>query len=237
MGFLIASTPLGCQLMGWRGSGGGGASIVYVSLTQQYKPTNKLRSGAIYFFGGLLQILGCVMEWILGNTFSMVVFGTYGAFWFTLGTTLVPFYNAEGAFTTGQTGSAVLAGKAEFYASYGRSFGLFTDSICTQDVNSSTNAISQVSISASFLSSLCSTSSAHFGPILSSSSSSCFWTSPCGSLRQRTGNLPKGTLFWQGNCRLPLVHLHSHSVRSAGIFWPHCSSNRWTFHLVYRSSI
>lgn len=103
MGFLIASTPLGCQLMGWRGSGGGGASIV----------------GAIYFFGGLLQILGCVMEWILGNTFSMVVFGTYGAFWLTLGTTLVPFYNAEGYFTSGKTGSTLLAGEAEYYASYG----------------------------------------------------------------------------------------------------------------------
>ena len=29
MGFLIASMPLGCNLMGWRGSGGGGAAIVY----------------------------------------------------------------------------------------------------------------------------------------------------------------------------------------------------------------
>lgn len=30
MGFLIASMPLGCSLMGWRGSGGGGAAIMYV---------------------------------------------------------------------------------------------------------------------------------------------------------------------------------------------------------------
>lgn len=103
MGFLIASTPLGCQLMGWRGSGGAGASIV----------------GTIYFFGGTLQILGAVMEWVLGNTFSMVVFATYGAFWLTLATTLVPFYNAEGYFTAGKTGAALVAGEAEFYESFG----------------------------------------------------------------------------------------------------------------------
>ena len=35
-------------------------------------------SGVFYFFGGMLQIIGSVMEWILGNTFPFVVFGTYG---------------------------------------------------------------------------------------------------------------------------------------------------------------
>jgi succinate-acetate transporter protein len=59
------------------------------------------------------------MEWILGNTFSMIVFGTYGAFWLTLGATLTPFYNAEGFFTTGKTGDALLAAEAEYYSSYG----------------------------------------------------------------------------------------------------------------------
>jgi succinate-acetate transporter protein len=62
MGFLIASMPLGCSLMGWRGSGGGGAATV----------------GVFYMFGGLLQIIGSIMEWIIGNTFPFVVFGSYG---------------------------------------------------------------------------------------------------------------------------------------------------------------
>ncbi len=31
MGFLMASTPLGCTLMGWRGAGGQGAALVLVS--------------------------------------------------------------------------------------------------------------------------------------------------------------------------------------------------------------
>ena len=35
-------------------------------------------SGVFYFFGGLLQIIGSIMEWIIGNTFPFVVFGSYG---------------------------------------------------------------------------------------------------------------------------------------------------------------
>ena len=31
-----------------------------------------------YFFGGMLQIIGGVMEWIIGNTFPCVVFSSYG---------------------------------------------------------------------------------------------------------------------------------------------------------------
>jgi len=95
MGFLIASTPLGMNLMGWRGAGGGGAALV----------------GVFYAFGGLLQIIGSIMEWIIGNTFPFVVFGSYGAFWITLGMTLTPQYNAAGAYTT-SSGNALAPGAA-----------------------------------------------------------------------------------------------------------------------------
>jgi uncharacterized protein len=44
------------------------------------------------FTGGLL-------EFILGNTFPFVVFCSYGAYWFTVGATLTPSYNAYGAYT------------------------------------------------------------------------------------------------------------------------------------------
>jgi len=103
MGFLIASTPLGCALMGWRGAGGGGAATI----------------GVFYFFGGLLQIIGGVMEWIIGNTFPFVVFGSYGAFWLTLGATLQPSFNAEGAYVpTGASPAVAAAGTAEFLSSF-----------------------------------------------------------------------------------------------------------------------
>lgn len=62
LGFLITAAPLSCALMGWRGAGGGGAATI----------------GTFYFFGGLLQIMGCVMEWLIGNTFPFVVFGSFG---------------------------------------------------------------------------------------------------------------------------------------------------------------
>ena len=33
---------------------------------------------AYFFFGGVLMILGAIGEWIVGNTFPFVVFGTFG---------------------------------------------------------------------------------------------------------------------------------------------------------------
>lgn len=48
--------------MGWRGAGGGGAATI----------------GTYYFFGGVLQIIGAILEWIIGNTFIHVVFGSFG---------------------------------------------------------------------------------------------------------------------------------------------------------------
>ena len=38
------------------------------------------------------------LQWILGNTFPCVVFGSFGAFWLSYGATLQPFYNAYGAY-------------------------------------------------------------------------------------------------------------------------------------------
>ena len=40
----------------------------------------------------MLQILGAIAEWILGNTFSMCLFFTYGTFWIVAGTQLMPFF-------------------------------------------------------------------------------------------------------------------------------------------------
>jgi len=45
------------------------------------------------------MIIGCVFEFVLGNTFSFIVFGSYGAFWLTYGATLVPSFNAAIAYS------------------------------------------------------------------------------------------------------------------------------------------
>lgn len=34
--------------------------------------------GVFFAFGGILMILGSLGEWIIGNTFPFVVFGTFG---------------------------------------------------------------------------------------------------------------------------------------------------------------
>jgi len=84
IGFVLSLTPLSCDLMGWRGAGGNGAASI----------------GAFLFFGGLLMVVGGVMEFILGNTFPFVVFCSFGGFWLAFATTLTPFYNAYGAYST-----------------------------------------------------------------------------------------------------------------------------------------
>ncbi|KAJ9643335.1 hypothetical protein H2204_002231 [Knufia peltigerae] len=81
-GFLLSLTPLSNILLGWRGAGGLGAAEV----------------GVYYFFGGLLMTLGGLLEFILGNTFPFVVFGSFGAFWLAFGATLTPYFNASIAY-------------------------------------------------------------------------------------------------------------------------------------------
>ncbi|KAK3621072.1 hypothetical protein LTR56_022998 [Elasticomyces elasticus] len=101
LGFLIATGALCPSLMGWRGAGGGGAANI----------------GAYYFFGGLLQIFGAIFEWIIGNTFIYVVFGSYGAFWLAFAATLTPAFNAEEAYLGAATTAAErAAGLASFEA-------------------------------------------------------------------------------------------------------------------------
>lgn len=62
--------------------------------------SNILSSGAYYFFGGLLMIVGGFLEFILGNTFPFVVFSSFGAFWLSFAATLQPFYYAYGSYST-----------------------------------------------------------------------------------------------------------------------------------------
>ncbi|PSR97601.1 GPR1/FUN34/YaaH-class plasma membrane protein [Coniella lustricola] len=103
IGFLISLSPLSCSLMGWRGASNTG----FVGI-----PT-------YFFFGGLLMILGGILEWVLGNSFPSLVFLTYGAFWLTFGGTLHPSFAAFSYFAA--TGEALVTGlqSREFNASFG----------------------------------------------------------------------------------------------------------------------
>jgi len=81
--------------------------------------TNIPISGAYYFFGGMLMVIGGFLEFILGNTFPFVVFTSFGAFWLTFASTLTPFYAAYSSYhtpgsTTDEGGIATVGFTASF---------------------------------------------------------------------------------------------------------------------------
>ena len=48
------------------------------SIDQGIAPLTSLTSGVYFFMGGVLMIIGGVLEFVLGNTFSLVVFCSFG---------------------------------------------------------------------------------------------------------------------------------------------------------------
>jgi len=104
IGFLLCLFPLSMELMGWRGTGGPGVGSA--------------GTGIYYFFGGLLMILGSLGEFIVGNTFPFVVFGSFGAYWLGFAATLQPFYNAYGAYSPDPTNLAKGAATPDFLNSF-----------------------------------------------------------------------------------------------------------------------
>jgi hypothetical protein len=76
------------------------------------------------------MLLGGILEFFLGNTFSFVVFCSFGGFWLTLGSTLTPAFNAYGAYAppdpTTTTAGITSTG---FHASFGF-FLLFMGLLC-----------------------------------------------------------------------------------------------------------
>lgn len=96
----MALTPLACDLMGWRGAGGGGAATMYVQsllfqVTTQFTDFITNAFSPVYFFqAGILMTLGGLLEWILGNSFPALVFTSFGTFWMSYGGVLNPSFAA-----------------------------------------------------------------------------------------------------------------------------------------------
>lgn len=112
-GFLLSLTPLSNILMGWQGAPATALGAAEV--------------GVYYFFGGLLMTLGAILEFILGNTFPFVVFGTFGAFWLVFAATLTPMYNASIAYLPDEPSAS--AGAPGFQSSFGF-FQLYMGVLC-----------------------------------------------------------------------------------------------------------
>ncbi|GAA5888774.1 hypothetical protein JCM16303_005305 [Sporobolomyces ruberrimus] len=94
--FLLCLTPFSCYLMGWAGT------------TTAAAPT---LVGAMFFMGGVGLLLAGILEWILGNTFTVVVFVTFASFWFSFGFLLQPtqaIASTLGAATTDYNGGIAM---------------------------------------------------------------------------------------------------------------------------------
>lgn len=59
------------------------------------------------------------VQFLIGNTFPFVVFGSFGAFWLGWAATLQPFYNAYGAYSNTDNAADGLA-TIGFRSSYGK---------------------------------------------------------------------------------------------------------------------
>jgi len=103
----LASMCLTTTVVGWQGSGGLSVATGTVNI----------------FFGGMLLILAGIGEFLLGNTFPMMVFLGYGAHFFAYATTFVPAFNSIGYFNPdgSGTGSPGTSNQTSvFLASYGK---------------------------------------------------------------------------------------------------------------------
>ncbi|KAJ5098362.1 hypothetical protein N7532_005363 [Penicillium argentinense] len=101
-GFVITTTPLSCCLMAWRGASGNGVAFI----------------GPIVFLGGLLLLITSILEFILGNTFPCVVFGTIGGFWFAFAASMIPSFNAAAPYSPSATDTIAGLSSPGFMTTY-----------------------------------------------------------------------------------------------------------------------
>lgn len=89
------------------------------------------RSGVWYAMGGILMLIACILEFVIGNTFTGVAFGTYGmydslvllyqsltrvgGFWIAQAITLTPYFAAASSYEPGNPANP------GFHASFGMS--------------------------------------------------------------------------------------------------------------------
>jgi len=102
LGFIMSLGPFSCDMMGWRGAGGDGASSI----------------GVYCFMGGLIMEIGGVLEFFLGNTYPFVVFCGFGAFWLSFGATLDPSFGAYGDYSTSASDPALGLTTTAFNSGY-----------------------------------------------------------------------------------------------------------------------
>ncbi|KZS88510.1 hypothetical protein SISNIDRAFT_459741 [Sistotremastrum niveocremeum HHB9708] len=111
--FLLAHVPLAMDLLNFQGATAASTTTIL---------------GAFYACAGAGLYLACIMEWILGNTFPSVVFGTFGGFWISYGVIIQPSAALAASFapasdaSNGITAAAAGAATREYNAGLGMYF-------------------------------------------------------------------------------------------------------------------
>jgi succinate-acetate transporter protein len=90
VGFLLALMPLSCTQMQWRGAG---AATVLV--------------GPFAFMGGMALVLSGILEFFLGATFPFVVFISFGGFYLSFATLLLPDNGIAASYANSATATDV----------------------------------------------------------------------------------------------------------------------------------
>jgi uncharacterized protein len=68
------------------------------------------------FTGPVLLVLGTVFEWIMGNFFSMMVFGIFSVFWLSFGLLQLPTLDLAAAYSPSGTDAAAGAASRAYNA-------------------------------------------------------------------------------------------------------------------------
>ncbi|KAH8117437.1 GPR1/FUN34/yaaH family-domain-containing protein [Phellopilus nigrolimitatus] len=81
--FLLAHMPLAMDLLNFQGATAASSTGML---------------GAFYGCAGIGLYLASIMEWLIGNTFPCVVFGTFGGFWISYGVSIQPTFDLAASF-------------------------------------------------------------------------------------------------------------------------------------------
>ncbi|KZV94847.1 hypothetical protein EXIGLDRAFT_834682 [Exidia glandulosa HHB12029] len=109
--FLLAQTPLAMDLMGFRGATSASAVA---------------QLGSYYACAGIGLYIAALLEWVAGNTFPMVVFGSFGGFWLSYAITISPSMAIAASFAPGGMSDVVAANAAgQASSAYNSGLGLY----------------------------------------------------------------------------------------------------------------
>ncbi|KAI5124524.1 hypothetical protein M0805_003048 [Coniferiporia weirii] len=114
--FLLAHTPLAMDLLNFQGATAASSTAML---------------GAFYGCAGIGLYLASIMEWLIGNTFPCVVFGTFGGFWISYGVAIQPTFGLAASFAPASdasnsiTAAAAGAMTREYNAGLGMYFAVW----------------------------------------------------------------------------------------------------------------